>query len=100
MLRGARRGAGFSQRELARRTGMTQASISRIERGVVSPSIDTLGRLLRECDAELSVVRLRGDVDRTLIHERLRMSPTQRARQAVIEWRGTVPFRRASRARG
>jgi transcriptional regulator with XRE-family HTH domain len=89
----------MSQRELARRTGMTQASVSRIERGVVSPSVDTLARLLRECGVDLVAVPRRGDVDRTLIRERIRLTSAQRARLAVAEWRGMAPFRRAARAR-
>lgn len=38
--------AGISQRELAKRAGMTNSSISTIEQGVVSPSIQSLGRIL------------------------------------------------------
>jgi hypothetical protein len=77
---------------------MPQASVSRIERGVVSPTVDTLERLLRQCGRELQAVE--GplyDVDRTLIQHRLRMTPGERARLAVLEWRGTEPFRRAGR---
>lgn len=37
---------GLSQRELARRTGATNASISQIESGKVSPSVGVLKRLL------------------------------------------------------
>ncbi|HSC66757.1 MAG TPA: helix-turn-helix domain-containing protein, partial [Cellvibrio sp.] len=37
---------GFSQRELAKRAGMTNSSISMIEQGQVSPSIHTLSRIL------------------------------------------------------
>lgn len=42
----ARRRHGLSQQELAERTGMTQANISRIERDKVSPTLATLERLL------------------------------------------------------
>lgn len=41
-----RRRHGLSQRELAERTGMTQTSISRIERDTISPSLATLERIL------------------------------------------------------
>ena len=41
-----RRRHGLSQQELAQRTGMTQANISRIERDKVSPTLMTLERLL------------------------------------------------------
>ncbi|HEX9411389.1 MAG TPA: helix-turn-helix transcriptional regulator [Actinomycetota bacterium] len=98
LLRAARRRAGITQRQLARRAEMPQASLSRIERGVVSPAADTLDRLLRECGLELDAVpRPGGGVDHTLIHERLRMSPGQRARRAVVEWEGTKVFRELGR---
>lgn len=38
--------AGFSQRELAKRAGVTNSSISMIEQGQVSPSIQSLSRIL------------------------------------------------------
>lgn len=43
----ARKEAGLSQAELAARAGTAQAVVSRIERGAVSPSLDTFGRLAR-----------------------------------------------------
>lgn len=45
-LKGLRERTGASQRELARRSGMSPASISAIELGKVSPSVETLKRLL------------------------------------------------------
>jgi transcriptional regulator with XRE-family HTH domain len=45
MLAKARREQGISQAQLAERCGTDQAVISRIERGVVSPSLDTLWRV-------------------------------------------------------
>ncbi|AQT59343.1 helix-turn-helix domain-containing protein [Cellvibrio sp. PSBB023] len=38
--------AGFSQRELAKRAGVTNSSISTIEQGQVSPSVQSLVRIL------------------------------------------------------
>lgn len=43
----ARHAAGLTQEELARRSGTAQAVISRIERGVVSPSLETLTKIAR-----------------------------------------------------
>lgn len=43
----ARRLAGLSQTELAERSGTAQAVISRIERGTVSPSLDTLSKIAK-----------------------------------------------------
>lgn len=93
----ARLEAGLSQRELARRSGVPQA-ISRIERGLVSPRVDTLDRLLRACGKDVGlVVRPGTGLDRTLIRERLPLPVAERARLAVIDWENTRVFDRAVR---
>jgi transcriptional regulator with XRE-family HTH domain len=46
LVKSARRRCGLSQRRLAVRAGSSQAFISRIESGEVSPTIETLRRLL------------------------------------------------------
>jgi transcriptional regulator with XRE-family HTH domain len=46
LIRDARRRHGLSQRRLAHRSGASQAWISRVERGEVSPAIESLERLL------------------------------------------------------
>jgi transcriptional regulator with XRE-family HTH domain len=95
----ARAEARISQRELARRSGVPQAAISRIEGGGVSPRTDTLDRLLRACGRDLEVVDRPGvGLDRTLIRERLRLTPAERGRLAVREWERTRPFARAGRS--
>ena len=98
ILREARREAGLGQRELARRAGIPQPTLSRIERGLASPRFDTLDRLLRECGSELNLVRRPGqEVDRTLIRDRLKLTPGERARLAAREWEQTQVFRRSAR---
>lgn len=49
----ARRAAGLSQAQLARRAGTSQSAIARYERAVSTPSLDTLERLLRACGRPL-----------------------------------------------
>lgn len=95
LLKMARRRAGVTQRELARRSGVPQPTVSRIEAGRMSPTYELLDRLLRACGMELVTVDRpkEGDVDRTLIRERLEMTPEQRLRRAALEWRKTAPFR-------
>lgn len=101
IMRAGRRRAGLTQRELARRARVPQPTISRIERGLVSPSADTLQRLLRACGMELAGVERPGvGVDRTLIQDRLQMTPGARARQAALEWLRTESFRRRGRRAG
>src|SRR5437867_13040404 len=87
ILREARREAGLTQRELARRTDVPQPALSRIEREHLSPRFETLDRLLRGCGRQLELgPRLGRDVDRTLIRERLLLSPGERVRVAAREW--------------
>ena len=88
LLRYARQKANLSQRELGRRAGVTQATISRIEERKISPRFDTLERLLDACEFQLQVVPRRGEgVDRSAIRELLRVSPNDRAQLAVTEAR-------------
>lgn len=94
----ARLGAGLSQRELARRSGVPQAAISRIERGLVSPRTETLDRLLRACGKDVAlIVRPGTGLDRTLIRDKLHLTTTERARLAVKEWENTRALDRAAR---
>jgi transcriptional regulator with XRE-family HTH domain len=80
----ARRRAGLSQRELARRAGVPQATISRIETGVVSPAVDTLEPLIRACGMALEVLEPMSDgVDRSLASEALVRSPAERLERAT-----------------
>ncbi len=46
IVREARRRHGLDQRALARRARTSQTQVSRIERGAVSPSVQTVARLL------------------------------------------------------
>ena len=92
----ARRRAGLSQRELSRRAGTTQSSISRIEEDRTSPRFETLERLLAACGFDLEVVPRSGQgVDRSGIRHLLRLSPADRARIAVEETRNLENVRPA-----
>jgi transcriptional regulator with XRE-family HTH domain len=54
-LRSARRAAGLSQRELARRAHTSAAAVCLYERGERVPRVDTLERLLAAAGATLSL---------------------------------------------
>lgn len=51
----ARAKAGLSQSDLASITGIDQSDISKIERGVANPSINTLNRLAKALGMELQI---------------------------------------------
>lgn len=51
----ARARKGYSQTELSKLSGIDQSDISKIERGVANPSVDTLDRIAKALDASLIV---------------------------------------------
>jgi transcriptional regulator with XRE-family HTH domain len=55
LIREVRRRHGLSQRRLAVRAGASQAWISRIEQGRISPSIESLERLLAVMGETLNI---------------------------------------------
>jgi transcriptional regulator with XRE-family HTH domain len=65
LVKSARRRYGLSQRRLAVRAGTSQAFISRIEQGDVSPTIRTLRRILLVMGEDLVIAsrRLQSDGD-------------------------------------
>lgn len=94
LLAYARRKSNLSQRELGRRAGATQATISRIEDDLVSPRFDTLERLLDACGFQLQAIPRRGvGVDRTAMHELLGATPARRARLLAEEARNLEKLR-------
>lgn len=57
-VRTLREKQGYSQMDLARATGDFREAISRLERGVVSPSVDLLDRVLEPMGYTLDIVRI------------------------------------------
>jgi transcriptional regulator with XRE-family HTH domain len=87
LLREARRRAGLSQAELARRAGKPLSSIGRWERGEVRPSLETLRDLVRACGLELSFHLANADLedhDLTLIEQALARTPAERLDDAIV----------------
>jgi len=61
ILRGLRSEFGLSQRQMAALAGMSQPEIARLETDTVSPTWETVMKLLRAVDARLEVkVKRRG----------------------------------------
>jgi len=55
-LAGARRARHLTQTELARQSGVTQADISRIERGQLTPTTPTMLKLIEAMHGQLAVI--------------------------------------------
>ncbi|HZN77907.1 MAG TPA: helix-turn-helix transcriptional regulator [Micromonosporaceae bacterium] len=62
LVRRARRLADLSQRELAKGAQVSRATVSRVEAGTLTPSVDVLERLLAAANLRLVVVDHEGHV--------------------------------------
>ncbi len=82
IVRTLREQAGLSQRELAGRAGTSQPAIARYERGVSTPSWETLERLADACGRRIEIdVAMRPDPhDLELARTLLELTPRQRLR--------------------
>jgi transcriptional regulator with XRE-family HTH domain len=80
LLREARKRHGLTQKQLAIRARTSQAAVSRIERGLVSPTIETLEKLLAMVNEELVLEARALDWghDVTLLQQNLRRTPAER----------------------
>lgn len=92
-IREARVRHGLDQAELARRVGTAQPAISRLERDVVSPSVETLNRILEAMGETLSIASLNLDApaskagNQTIAELRADyrdLSPEERLAQAAL----------------
>lgn len=80
LLRQARERHGLTQNQLAIRARTSQAAISRIERGLVSPTVETLEKLLDLLGEKLALAAEPIDYghDRTLLALNLERTPSER----------------------
>jgi predicted nucleotidyltransferase/DNA-binding XRE family transcriptional regulator len=85
MLRDARRAAGLTQAELARRAGLTQSVISAYESGRREPALSTLSRLVEATGAALRVQVQPPDGEARGLPSTERGQVIQRSRQRVRE---------------
>lgn len=88
LLRAVRLRHGLDQRTLARRAGTTQAQVSRIERGEVSPATATLTRLLSAMGENLTLGAESGPRGNQPTHrvraDFKRSSPEERFAETVV----------------
>jgi transcriptional regulator with XRE-family HTH domain len=92
LIRRARRKAGLSQLALARKARVAQSTVARIESGAIDPRLSTVTNLLQACGYRLSLSRLGEGVDRSLIAERLKLSPTELLDRATSDAAGLEEF--------
>ena len=100
LLRTVRRRHGLTQRQLADRARTSQAAISRLERGTVSPTVDTLHTLLDLMGEELDLDAAPIDYghDRTLHANNLRLRVEDRIGRQAAWGRSVRELQRAFRA--
>lgn len=101
LIREARKRAGFSQAELARRARVAQSTVGRIEAGRRVPSTELVERLVRAAGFEVRVALGEPDPDTDSMFERtLRRSPAERledaARAARFVLRGRSAVQRSA----
>lgn len=87
LIKHTRERHGISQHSLALRAATTQAAVSRIERGKVSPSFETVERLLAAMGERLrlNAERLPGDHDPVHLRAALSRTPGERL-ELAISW--------------
>lgn len=82
MLKAARHRAGLTQTKLARRLGVSQAAVAKLESPHANPTVDTLDKALWATGHRLALdapARHPG-VDESLIRRHLELSPAERIR--------------------
>jgi transcriptional regulator with XRE-family HTH domain len=87
IVRSRRRANGLTQRQLALRSGSTQAAISRLERGELSPTFDTFARLLAVMGEEpdVEIRRPAPDYERSRLRA-LRARPASERLELAMSW--------------
>ena len=100
LVREARHRHGLTQQQLAMRARTSQAAISRIERGLVSPSVAMLTQLLDLMGEELVLEAHAIDYghDRALLRENLARSASERIDHATAFANFVLRNRGAARA--
>jgi transcriptional regulator with XRE-family HTH domain len=85
LIRDRRLAAGVTQQQLAIRAGTTKTAISRLEGGHLSPTVETVERLLLclGCRLELGAAPLVPDAEPAQLDAVAGMNPTQRLDHAL-----------------
>lgn len=84
LIREARLRAGLTQAQLARKLQTTQSVVARWESGVRSPSLETIERIARACDLDVSLFLVpHDDHDLGLARRAKKMRPGKRIEYLV-----------------
>jgi transcriptional regulator with XRE-family HTH domain len=80
LLADARRRAGLTQADLAKRLAISQAAVAQLERADSNPRLATLDRALRAAGVELVVTTRprQSAIDESLIRQQLELNPAER----------------------
>jgi transcriptional regulator with XRE-family HTH domain len=102
LIREHREKLGLSQRSLARRSGLTQAAISRIERGLTAPNWETVRALLLAMgyEPDLRARPLHGRWDPVHLAASRERSPQERLELAISANRMAGRLRQAGAEAG
>ena len=99
LIRRARAGAGITQQELAKRAGVPQSTIARLEAPGSNPRAATLSRVLSAAGAKLDVSPT-GGVDETLVVRNLRLRPAERLDRFSSAYRNVRELKAKAKRRG
>ena len=87
LIRETRERRGLSQERLARRVGTQQSGISRLEADEISPSVETLDKLLRAMGESLYLESREPEREYSLVHRRATAARPPAERLALgISW--------------
>ncbi|MXW02659.1 MAG: helix-turn-helix transcriptional regulator [Holophagales bacterium] len=101
LVREARKRAGLTQVALAKRAGVPQSTVARVESGARTPSTDLVERLVCASGYEIRVGLGEPDPDTAALFERtLRRTPQERLADAARAARFVLRGRRALEGRG
>jgi transcriptional regulator with XRE-family HTH domain len=103
VIRKARAQSALTQAQLAKRAGLTQSAIARLERGDSNPTIATLTNVVAAAGQRLVLDARphRASYDEAQLRERLAMAPAQRLANFTASSRNLGAItRRARRVRG
>jgi len=93
VIKEARNRAGLTQAELARRVGVKQPAIARLEAGGANPRVETLNRVIAATGHSLDVTLGPSfGIDESMIAEDLQRSPDERLRAFESFYRFSKEF--------